>query len=100
MQRNKPPPPPGRPTIAQRVSAIQLASRAHSLPKEKMVARGQGLVLPAGRKQPRDSPIPSTIVLPSHIEEIDEDRICKKSRLRFIRSKSKDIYPRKDNNMK
>ena len=51
MQTNKPPPPPGRPNINQRVSAINLASRSHqssSSPKAKLTMKhGHAMILPS-----------------------------------------------------
>jgi hypothetical protein len=97
MQTNKPPPPPGRPTISQRVSAIQLASRAHSSPKGKMMAHGQAIVLPPAvhsKSSPNNkNKYPNHVLL---LDEMDERRICKTKRSRFMRWKNQDKYPRKE----
>jgi hypothetical protein len=99
MQTNRPPTPPGFPTIAQRVSAIQLASKAHSSPKGKILARGQALVLPVRNDHPK-TPIPSMITYPNYVDEMDERRFSKSARPRFMRWKNKDKYPRKEENTK
>jgi hypothetical protein len=102
MQTNKPPPPPGRPTIQQRVSAIHLATRAHSSPKGKMLARGQALILSDDNHSSRTkskseskAPIPSMISC-CGVDEMDDPHFCKSARPRFMRWKNQDKYPRKE----
>jgi hypothetical protein len=92
MQTNKPPPPPGRPSISQRVSAIQLATRAHSSPKGTLMACGQAIVLPAEHSKSPKNKYPNHVL----VDEMDERRICKKTRPRFMRWKNQDKYPRKE----
>jgi hypothetical protein len=101
MQFTKPAPPPGRPSIDQRISAIKLAARSHtssSSSSKKIPVGGQELVLPAD--VPSLFSIPTVICFENNDDEDDktvtEDRICEKTRPRFMRWKSNKTYKKKD----
>jgi hypothetical protein len=94
MQTNKPPPPPGRPTIAQRVSAIQLATRSHSSPKGKVMARGEAMIL---TKEDKPKSAMHSMITTCQVDEMEEEsRFSKSSRPRFMRWKNNDKYPRSE----
>ena len=104
---NKPPPPPGVPTIAQRVKAIQLAARSHSSEQNnKVCSPGSGavkLVLPPRPPQPSSkSKIPETIEFKVRMDDQCEkatnlNDIKVNSRPRFMRGNkiTNNMYPTK-----
>ncbi len=109
MSTDKPLPPPGRPNVAQRVAAIQLASRSHSSTspsKVTVVSRGRALPLPPPPSSTPsiNHPIPTMIIFTTPVrmpEDSDMEgddtpvmKIHKSNRPRFFRFKNKDKYPR------
>jgi hypothetical protein len=103
MQFTKPAPPPGRPSIDQRISAIKLAARSHtssSNSSKKIPVGGQELVLPAD--VPSLFSIPTMVICYENNDDDDddksvtEDRICEKTRPRFMRWKSTNKYKKKE----
>ena len=99
MQSTKPPtPPPGLPSVSQRISAIQMAARSHSDSfelknnKKPPPVGGQAMILPQQSTNKKVAPVPLVIF----VDERDHNHMIKDSkRPRFMRWKNGDKYPSK-----
>jgi hypothetical protein len=99
MQSTKPPtPPPGLPSVSQRLSAIQMAARSHSdsfeskSNKKPPPVGGQAMILP--QQSTKMNKKVASVPLVIFVDEGDDDRIIKVSkRPRFMRWKNSDKYP-------